>query len=62
MYYSFPFWGKVGMGARSAIRLLLRPDEVSISVRAELVEASAALRQAQGERFIHHGDGSISYI
>ena len=31
------------------IQMLLRPDEVSITVRAELVEANT-IRQAQGER------------
>ena len=41
------------------IALSLRPDDASISVRAELVEASATLRQAQGERFTHHKAGSI---
>jgi urease accessory protein len=43
--------------------LLLRPDEVSIPVRAELVEAQvprATLRQAQGERFKHHRAGSVA--
>ncbi len=40
--------------AHNAAMLSNGPDEVFISVRAELVQASATLRQAQGERFIHH--------
>jgi hypothetical protein len=39
--------------------LLIRPDEVLGSVRAELVET---LRQAQGERFIFHRAEAISKI
>ncbi len=37
--------------------LLLQPEEILSSVRVELVET---LRQAQGERFLHHGVGSIT--
>lgn len=47
---------------RWVVSLLLRPDEVSISVPPEPVEASATLRQAQGERFIHHWAGSIGHF
>ena len=39
--------------------LLIRPDDVSIPVRVELVET---LRQAQGERFIVHKAGSIGNV
>ena len=44
------------LGARPLL-LLIRPDDVLIPVRVELVET---LRQAQGERFIFHKAGSIS--
>ena len=39
--------------------LFFQPEKVSISVRAELVEASTPLRQAQGERSIFHKTGSV---
>ena len=48
-----------GLLARSSLvnfALLIRPDDVSIPVRVELVET---LRQAQGERFIVHKAESI---
>ena len=40
----------------AGLTLLIQPDDVSITVRVELVET---LRQAQGERFIVHKAESI---
>ena len=47
----------IGVGAGSG--LLIRSDEVLISVRAEPVYASATLQQAQGQRF-HTSQGQIN--
>ena len=51
MSYSFSCW-----------TVLIRPLNV-LTVRAELVEAQAAFRQAQGERILKlHEAGSIKFV